>query len=119
MADPRPLASLTAGLLARKGLARPAVRAAYAARAEPPRPEEPQVVTQHRRLASVYSAPDPAPGEKRIAMTVRLDEDRHYRLKLLAARRRTSVRALIVDALDEFFMDSANDGCVCGARAET
>ena len=51
-------------------------------------------------------------------MTVRLDEDRHYRLKLLAARRSTSVRSLIVDALDELFMQSANDGCVCGAQTE-
>lgn len=125
MAEPRPLASLTAGLLARKGQARPAVRTAFVprtveARAEPRRPEpqddEPTVVVQQRRLAAVYNAPDPVPGEKRVAMTLRLDADRHYRLKLLAARRRTSARALIVDALDELFMQSANDGCVCGAQ---
>ena len=120
MPEPRPLAALTASLLARKGQARPAVRPAFMPRAVPE--PVPTVVQQQARLASLYSPvehelyapPERELGERRIALTLRLDDARHLQLKLLAARRRTSAQALLVDALDETLREATNDGCVCG-----
>ena len=114
MSEPRPLASLTAGLLARKGQALPAVRPAFQPRpAADHRP--PAVVVHQARLAAAFPAPaEAAARERRVALTLRLDDDRHLRLKLIAARRRTTIQSLLLDALDEMLTESNNDECVCG-----
>lgn len=110
MPEPRPLASLTAGLLARKGQAQPAIRSAFGTRpAVEPRPA---VIVQQQRLAAAFPAPVEA---RRIALTLRLEDDRHLRLKLLAARRRMSIQTILVEALDGILSESADDSCVCGA----
>ncbi|NNM76289.1 hypothetical protein HJG53_05155 [Sphingomonas sp. ID1715] len=118
----KPLASLTSGLLARKGTAKPAMRpqgfAGFGHRQEDlgwndmgfdaPQPvaEPPVVVRQQEdlavRLANVEATPRAAPGTARdkAAFTLRLDGDRHLRLRLASAVRHRSSQQLVTEALD-------------------
>lgn len=150
MAEPKPLASLTSGLLARKGAAQPAMRrpvmgfggqAAVAIMqddlgwndmgfdvTEPePAPAEPrsvvgltpmtapvaaapvpQVMVDREELAervkeSVVvkaSAPRAAPRGRKAAFTLRLDEERHLRLRLACAVGGRSAQQIVTEALD-------------------
>lgn len=131
MSEPRPLASLSASLLARKGDARPAIRRAYvpmaalAAASEalhddlgwndmgedtaPPVPaavQVPAVRQQQARIASSFAppavAPAPTPRRARAAFTLRLDSDRHLRLRLASAVANRSAQQLVTEALDAF-----------------
>ena len=185
MSEPKPLASLSSGLLARKGSAKPAMRPqgfgpmggmddlgwndmghapqAPAARLQPfddeprehvpssiaaltpaPRlndktsehaesvnssehvePVEPPVVGQQRAIAASFgSEPEPeavepepaaapivalprrprkAPGSKgKAAFTLRLDPDRHLKLRLACAIRHRSAQQIVSEALDTF-----------------
>lgn len=148
MAEPKPLASLTSGLLARKGAAQPAMRrpvmgfggqSALAMQedlgwndmgfdvTEPePAPIEPrsvvgltpmtapavaapipQVVVEREERAervkeSVAVTPPavrPAKGRK-AAFTLRLDAERHLRLRLACAVSGRSAQQIVTDALD-------------------
>ncbi|HKY81327.1 MAG TPA: hypothetical protein VJM09_07615 [Sphingobium sp.] len=152
MAEPKPLASLTSGLLARKGAAQPAMRRpvmgfgrqASAALlqddlgwndmgfdvTEPePVPAEPRavvgltpmtqapvdapvppVVTEREELAEriteVVKASAPkaravAKGRK-AAFTLRLDADRHLKLRLASAVAGRSAQQMVTEALDAF-----------------
>ena len=166
MNEARPFASLSSGLLARKGAARPAMRPqGYAANAgfddlgwndmgaEPvgeyeddlpehvpssisaltpaPKPAqqdiaEPEVVAQQRAIAESFAAeaeaePTPAPAPapsvvklpkreaaqaapaasgKKAAFTLRVDAERHLRLRLATAVTGRSAQQLVTEALD-------------------
>jgi hypothetical protein len=164
MNEARPFASLSSGLLARKGAARPAMRPqgfgphngfddlgwndmGYSPELEPvelpehvpssisaltpapksvqPEAAEPEVVAQQRAIAESFAAeaaPTPAetpkstasavvalpkrpsvaaaPGKKS-AFTLRVDADRHFRLRLATAVTGRSAQQLVTEALDQ------------------
>jgi len=126
MFEAKPVASLTAGLLARKGEARPAVRRSFfptpaaamvrqlahkqAERGiQPDHEAESPLVRQHQaRIARSFArarkaAPAPAlPRPHRAAFTLRIDTDRHLRLRLACAVAGRSAQKLITEALDAF-----------------
>jgi hypothetical protein len=169
MGEPKPLASLSSSLLARKGQAKPAMRpqgfASFGfggASAQPahedlgwndmgqdfefevPAPQQtadivpikpavaveadvPPVVRQlediERELAPIRAAATrAAPGSKgKAAFTLRLDPERHLRLRLACAMAHKSAQQLVVQALDAWLeaqpavaqlarTASANDG---------
>ena len=129
--EAKPLASLSSGLLARKGQARPAMRPQgfggfgtsqddlgwndMGFDAPQPTPEvtvqeTPAVVLQQEQLAAQF-APEPirtprVPQVERnlnghkAAFTLRLDEERHLRLRLASALQRRSSQQLVTEALD-------------------
>ncbi len=159
MNDARPYASLSSGLLARKGAAKPAMRpqgytgfedlgwndmgqaqadvADYTPEHVPssisaltplPRGDEPAVTAQQRAIAEHFDAEDdaveveapaaPAPRKAKVlalpkrpatvsagrkaAFTLRLDPDRHLKLRLACAVTGRSAQQLVTGALDEF-----------------
>jgi hypothetical protein len=156
MAEPKPMATLSSNLLARKGHAKPAMRPqnySFAhteldvvmnadshddlgwndmghdeARAEPtpihnhsvPHPlTPPPVVIQQAKLVKEFTTPAPvppvafansgtgatraAPGSKgKSAFTLRLDGERHLRLRLVCAVKHRSAQQIVTQALDEF-----------------
>lgn len=128
--EAKPFASLSSGLLARKGQAKPAMRpqgfAGFGAPQEDlgwndmgfdapqPAPVTPAVVLQQEELAAHF-APEPkaapvskrrepkarpALGRNKAAFTLRLDEERHLRLRLASALQRRSSQRLVTEALD-------------------
>ena len=167
MNEARPFASLSSGLLARKGAARPAMRpqgfgphngfedlgwndmgpetvedfdgelpehvpSSISALTPAPKPAqteavEPEVIAQQRAIAESFAAeaapaPAPAPAEKaaavvslprrkapavaavaagrKSAFTLRVDADRHLRLRLATAITGRSAQQLVTEALD-------------------
>jgi hypothetical protein len=152
MGEPKPIASLSSTLLARKGHAKPAMRpqgfASFgfpgshqlhddlgwndlgidAATASAPvtadivpilpvapieQPAEPPAVVRQQEELQREWAPVPAafaerakraaPGSKgKAAFTLRLDSDRHLRLRLACAVAHKSAQALVIAALDVF-----------------
>jgi len=172
MSEPKPFASLSSGLLARKGSAKPAMRpqgftqlngnledlgwndmghppsapaqdqqdepqehvpSSIAALTPAPKPQEsgqfngtPVPVEQQRVIAETFGAPEPeiveeyepavatpvvpivttprrAPGQKdKAAFTLRLDPDRHLKLRLACAVKHRSAQQIVSQALDEF-----------------
>lgn len=160
--EAKPFASLSSGLLARKGQAKPAMRPqgfggfgmANAQRddlgwndmgydvpqpsveavpaAAPAVVTPPPVVVQREELAAAVSQPSfvepspaplvaaPAPrprkitkaavdaavaGSRKAAFTLRLDADRHLKLRLATAVRNRSAQQLVTEALDRFLND--------------
>jgi len=110
--------SLSSGLLARKGQARPAMRPQTAA-LEPeddlgwndmgdPAPEAalPPVLLQQKALRAEFPAEEPEADlsalRTRAAFTLRLDADRHLRLRLAATVAGVSAQTLVTRALDQF-----------------
>lgn len=180
MSEPKPFASLTSGLLARKGAARPAMRPVIdqagnsfddlgwndmgsdpeaglpqhvpssisaltpaprqsgPREAEPPMPPvEPPVIEQMRAIeahfgdldddaeedfapradidaeldepgevisfaSSSRSVPDPIGARDKAAFTLRLDEQRHLRLRLATAVQNRSAQRIVTEALDAY-----------------
>lgn len=136
MAAPKPLASLSSGLLARPGAAKPAMRPqafnnssledlgwndmgnvapvtpALAPTIAPTiakRPSVPPVLAQRAKLAGAVAKakslvkPVAAAGDiRKAAFTLRLDADRHLRLRLASAVDGRSSQQLVVEALDAF-----------------
>ncbi|MEO8723119.1 MAG: hypothetical protein ABI395_06285 [Sphingobium sp.] len=147
MNEPKPMASLNAGLLARKGTARPAMRRAYMPGptgpalplsvqddlgwndmgddrdehevVRPPVAEisaisvqvtRPVVVEQRivlaEKLARVELGTSPAAHrgarKSKAAFTLRLDPDRHLRLRLACAVGNRSAQQIVTQALDAF-----------------
>jgi hypothetical protein len=142
----KPLASLSSGLLARKGQARPAMRpqgfaslASLASAGEdlgwndmgaaPVETPVPPVLVEREALKEEIEAPKVAlvvvapeadefvadisvrtaerlrretKHKKKAAFTLRLDEDRHLRLRLATATRGRSAQMLVTEALDAF-----------------
>ena len=147
MAEPKPLASLTSGLLARKGAAQPAMRRPMIGFGRPtampqddlgwndmgfdvepvPQPVEepatpvgltpmtpvaiePPVVVERkslaRRLATGLVTPDTAPAKgRKAAFTLRLDTERHLKLRLACAVSGRSAQQIVTQALDDFLND--------------
>lgn len=157
MAEAKPFASLSSGLLARKGQAKPAMRPQGfngfghfgggqedlgwndmgfdTARPAPqpvgldgaevtPEPQPvPPVVAQQEELSERLQAevtpilsvkpratkPRSAPGSKpKAAFTLRLNPDRHLKLRLACAMQNRSAQQLVTEALDRF-LDSIPD----------
>ena len=163
MNEPKPFASLSSGLLARKGAAKPAMRpqgfghvaapaiedlgwndmgqapqeaAPYPFHDETERrpssisaltpasanravsaddedeaePETPPVVEQQRVIAAAFaSAPEPKAkavpqpaGKAKAAFTLRLDAERHLKLRLASVTGNRSAQQIVTEALDEF-----------------
>lgn len=132
MAAPKPLASLSSGLLARPGTAKPAMRpqafnntsledlgwndmgnvAPVAPTVTPTvakRPSVPPVLAERAKLAGAVAKaksrtkPVAAAGDiRKAAFTLRLDADRHLRLRLASAVDGRSSQQLVVEALDAF-----------------
>lgn len=154
MIEPKPFASLTSGLLARKGGARPAMRRAYIPGSDRPNlplsvqedlgwndmgheavtedvpaapvamiredmPElaaeaaAPEIVKQQEQLAGQFAEPPaeqevwtPAPIARprgaKAAFTLRLDAERHLRLRLACAVSNRSAQQIVTQALDAF-----------------
>lgn len=146
----KPTASLSSGLLARKGQARPAMRpqgfhgptvslddlgwndmgdepapvvplTPAAAPVTPPVALVPPVLVERETLreeiedSADLPAPVPVPpaaverigrevrgAQAKAAFTLRLDAERHLRLRLASASRNRSAQALVVEALDAF-----------------
>lgn len=115
MTEPKPLASLSAGLLARKGEARPALRPQLHIAPGNSSP----VAEQQARIAAAFDAPQRAvAGAKdRSAFTLRLDPERHLKLRLVGARTHRSAQSLLIEALDRLLDEMAPEGgCSCGRR---
>lgn len=135
MSDPKPFASLTPRLLARKGGARPAMRPQVAqlfpdalARDlhedlgwndmghdsaeggevialtgdQPQAAPVPEVVRQQERVAREVSAArrSALADGRRAAFTLRVDAERHLKLRLACTIRNRSAQQLVTDALD-------------------
>lgn len=129
MSESKPVASLNPKLLARKGGARPAMRASMSALAVSHNEDHddlgwndmghdqdlggevvpihgeaglPEVVRQQRALAD-YAAKDRrsalADG-RRAAFTLRVDSERHLKLRLACTIKGRSAQALVTEALD-------------------
>lgn len=125
MAQP---ARLTSALLARKGDALPTGGFAHtrldlvppqpsAARLEQQRcgtsvPRAPLLPDITRPAAQKPSRRADRAGQDRVAFTVRLDRQRHTRLKILAARRGRSGQEILIKALDAYLEACATD-CAC------
>ncbi len=121
----KPLASLEAGMLGRRGAARrvPLTFAPPPEQVEPGSAELPEVVLQVMRLAQALGVDTPvgsvdalpqvaaaldalpeivAETHRRVAFTLRLDAERHARLRALAAVEGRSAQSVLVDALDHY-----------------
>lgn len=109
MAASRSLASLCPSLLARKGGARPAMRAQAGAEGIDALAET-QAALGWDDMGDdepVIAARPPAKLElvakrRRAAFTLRLDAERHLRLRLASTLRDVSAQALVTEALDQF-----------------
>ena len=129
MAEPKPIASLSPRLLARKGGARPAMRSQASAlmishedlgwndmghdeapmgEVVPITPESsfaahlPEVVRQQRAMAGQFDSErrSALADGRRAAFTLRVDADRHLKLRLACTIRGRSAQQLVTDALD-------------------
>ncbi|WP_051280653.1 hypothetical protein [Novosphingobium acidiphilum] len=107
----KPLASLDAAMLGRRGLARRVPLSFGAPEAGAPEAggpaEVPEVIRQVERLAAALGLDGPAPavaepGEpaRRIAFTLRIDPVRHARLRQVVAAEGRSAQLVLTDALD-------------------
>ncbi len=124
-------ARLSSGLLSRKGMAAPSAgpetRANVVgsplgapAAAETTRPQLRQVPAPARSTLADWVAPEttPAAGAQRrpgqmapprVRVSLRLDADRHTRLKLVATQRNCTLQSLFTEAIDAFFIRHAPD----------
>ena len=134
MADPKPIASLSPTLLARKGGAKPAMRSQVSAllvSPEQPEPHDdlgwndmghdhgprgevvqigrdlPEVVRQQRAIASSLGEQRRSAfaDGRRAAFTLRLDAERHLKLRLACTVRGRSAQQLVTEALDKLLSD--------------
>ena len=134
MKEAKALGTLTAGLLARKGEARPAMRPADEDQlgwndmgvASRPRiafgagvaGEPPAVVRQQLELGERFATAGAAVRPRKVrsrakglddgrkaAFTLRLDADRHHKLRLACALSGRSAQTIVADALDAFLGD--------------
>lgn len=84
-------ASLTAGLVAKKGQAAPAVAATI------------------DQAIPATATPEQAPAPvKRIAMTVKLDPVQYEALKIFAVKSRTNAQEVFITALERYLKDAGH-----------
>lgn len=128
--ETKPAASLSSGLLARKGGARPAMRRPAILPVQSPSPEglddlgwndmgeeqsappppsptaAPAPSPVARQVAMLQAGLSPTPARAtstaKCAFTLRLDQERHLRLRLLSAVTNMSAQHLVTQALDAF-----------------
>lgn len=129
MSDPKPVASLNPRLLARKGGARPAMRPAASALAVQGQLVDhddlgwndmggevlslhgdgnvPRIVQQQRELARQVTAErrSALAAGRRAAFTLRVDADRHLKLRLACAIKGRSAQSLVTEALDRLLAE--------------
>ena len=157
MADPKPIASLTPRLLARKGGAKPAMRRQTSALAishdefghedfgqddlgwndmghdhhdHAPRGEVvpigtatilPEVLRQQRSLGAALSADRSSAlaAGRRAAFTLRVDAERHLKLRLACTVRGRSAQQLVTEALDRLLdeLPQLNDLAALAAQS--
>ncbi|MEJ7933750.1 hypothetical protein WG907_05680 [Sphingobium sp. AN558] len=102
MVEPKPLASLTSGLLARKGAALPAMRrpvlGSPCASASTLQDDLGRNDMDFNDLAAIARAP----AGRKAAFTLRLDADRHSKLRLASAIEGRSAQHIVTQALDIF-----------------
>lgn len=111
--QPRPLASLSSSLLARKGDARPAMRALALGSGVDPATLDPDAAIDPSAPATLSLATAQRIGResaaqtrtRKAAFTLRLDGDRHVRLRLASAVTRQSSQQLVTQALDAFLIN--------------
>lgn len=116
-------AGLTSSLMSRKGAASPAVPAlqkdgvtpAPMARAEPAPthkgtewlPSRPDALTFAQKRSEPASLIGTLPKRRskngRVRISLRLDMDRHLRLKLITAHSRRTMQSVLLEALDDYF----------------
>lgn len=126
-ASPKPMAALSSGLLARKGQARPAMRSGALMSLPPSQSDDlgwndmgaadsvPPVLVQRDLLEAQIGRPAAVaevslaaaqrirretPTEGQAALALRIDADRHLRLRLASAITDRSAQDLLTDALD-------------------
>lgn len=128
MSDPKPLASLNQTLLARKGGAKPAMRSQLAAlpvadqyedlgwndmgqdhmaeivRLTPEDAPIPEVLRQQNEISSRIARErrSALASGRRAAFTLRVDSDRHLKLRLACTLQNCSAQQLVTDALDQW-----------------
>ncbi|WP_157217474.1 hypothetical protein [Flavisphingomonas formosensis] len=132
MAETKSFASLTSGLLARKGFARPAMRPQplmpidgadddlgwndVGEQPTPPARQQAEIAHSlgvrqerleprpERPAASLLVVPisRAKPGREKAAFTLRLDQERHLRLRVACAVTRRSAQQIVTEALDAF-----------------
>jgi len=117
MPAPRSFAPLQPALLARKGGARPAMRSQFALASDDladlgwndfghDDAAEPDRVVPINRIGSIAARKDrrsAAEQGRKAAFTLRLDPERHLRLRLASALDARSAQALVTEALDRLF----------------
>ena len=93
--------------------------------AEPtPLPEAPVAPPMHAGAPATAPRHDrrPVGSGARVAMTVRLDHERHHRLRVLSAHLNKSSQEILVEALDKFLdkrtPEAADHGCTCLDQAD-
>ncbi len=109
------VARLTSSLLSRKGSAQPAVPATHRIRLplarEAAKPAESVLLAKSKQ----WSTPEPRHstqpgnqrGKKRVRVSLRLDLDRHRKLKLVAMQTGRTLQSLLTQALDDYFQRHA------------
>ncbi len=128
-------ARLSSDLLTRKGMAAPSAGPETRANmvgaplaAETTRPQPRQGPALARSTLADWVAPQPAsehapqhappgglqgqhdrPARPRVRVSLRLDADRHARLKLVATQRACTLQSLFTEAIDAFFIRHAPD----------
>jgi hypothetical protein len=137
VSEPKPFASLSSTLLARKGQARPAMRpqsfnaaddlgwndlGAGAATAAVVRQRDDSAqefaAVEPEAPASVEAEPTPvsrASGVGKAAFTLRLDAERHLKLRIACAMRNRSAQMIVTEALDAFLNSLPDIDAVAGS----
>lgn len=121
---------LTSGLLTRKGMASPSaappgrrhIVESKQARPSPldetpPSPETPEPIPLRAGLSDWISESKaeenlptaPRSAEKRVRVSLRLDVDRHLRMKLVATHLNRTLQSLFTQSIDEYFERHAPD----------
>ena len=110
------IATLSGSLLVRKGEARPTTLSAVPAQRIDLATTGGAWSRARPRLARAGGGPPNGPAPRAVAMTLRLDGERHRRLRLFAVCTGRSMQSVLVDALDEYIARACADddhGCAC------
>jgi hypothetical protein len=107
-------ASLTSALIVTKGNAAPAGLLAMNRNRAPSRPNNTARVPKSGSTAAAEGRNGPA---QRARLTLRLDPDRHLKIRLAAAHMDLSLQDIITDALDRYLAEikppNLNGACNC------
>lgn len=107
-------AVLTADLLARKGVAVPTGFATNSLMEGSLNVSAPYPTV---RTPRPVARDCPSEGEQRARITLRLDRERHLRLRLTAAHLRSNLQTILIDALDRYLdqigPEVLSNNCVC------